>query len=83
EPVLTIPEMLNHPQTKARGMVTEVPKSDGSSQRQIASPYKFSRSEHKYQHIGTAAGVHNDEILAELGYTPATIATLRQQGVFG
>ncbi|VAW41563.1 Alpha-methylacyl-CoA racemase [hydrothermal vent metagenome] len=83
EPVLTIPEMLNHPQTEARGMVATVPKPDGSTQQQIASPHKFSCSEDRYRHIGTPSGAHTHEVLAELGYLPEEIATLREQGVLG
>jgi crotonobetainyl-CoA:carnitine CoA-transferase CaiB-like acyl-CoA transferase len=83
EPVLTIPEMLSHPQIEARGMVATIPKPDGSRQQQIASPYKFSRSDIEYRHIGTASGTHTHEVLAELGYSPEEVATLRERGVLG
>ncbi len=83
EPVLTIPEMLQHPQVQAREMVVNVPKADGTMQQQIASPYKFSRSQADYQASGTAPGAHTTEVLAALGYTPADIAALHNQGVLG
>lgn len=69
EPVLTIPEMLEHPQVQARNMVVDVPKPDGGMQKQIASPFKFSEGEAKYGWVGTAVGEHTDEVLREAGYT--------------
>ena len=83
EPVLTVPEMAEHPHTAARGMVVEVPKPDGSSQRQIASPFKFSGSQPAYKHVGAATGAHTEELLHEIGYSEAGIHTLREAGVFG
>lgn len=42
EPVLTLSEAAEHPQLKARNMVIEVARQDGSHQRQIGHPIKFS-----------------------------------------
>lgn len=83
EPVLTIPEMLEHPQVRARQMVVDVPKADGTVQQQIASPYKFSRSQIDYRTSGTPPGAHTAEVLLALGYTLDDIAALRDQAVFG
>ncbi len=83
EPVLTIPEMIDHQQTKARDMIVQVPKPDGSSQRQVGSPFKFSNSQPEYKHTGTPSGVHTDEILANAGYTKSDIQSLREKGAFG
>jgi crotonobetainyl-CoA:carnitine CoA-transferase CaiB-like acyl-CoA transferase len=83
EPVLTIPEMLEHPQTQAREMVVEVAQPGGRSQRQLGSPYKFSRSRPAYTHIGAAVGAHTAEVLAEVGYSEAEIIALREAGVLG
>lgn len=83
EPVLTIPEMLEHPQTLARNLVVAVPKPDGTTQSQIASPFKFSTSPPQYKHIGTEAGANTAEILQLAGYTETEIETLRQNRVFG
>ncbi len=41
EPVLTIAEAAEHPQLKAREMVIEVDRGDGTCQRQIGHPIKF------------------------------------------
>lgn len=83
EPVLTVPEMLDHPHTQARELVVHVPNPNGQSQAQIAMPIKFSRSQPSYKHIGTHLGAHTDEILTEIGYNNSDIDSLRQQGVFG
>ncbi len=41
EPVLSISEAAEHPQLKARGMVIEVDRGDGTKQAQIGFPIKF------------------------------------------
>jgi crotonobetainyl-CoA:carnitine CoA-transferase CaiB-like acyl-CoA transferase len=81
--VLTVEETLAHRQTIARGLLVPVPKGDGESMRQVASPWKFSASEPVYRHIGSEAGAHTNEVLAEAGYTAEEIAALREQGLFG
>jgi len=83
EPVLTVPEMLEHPQTQARGMVVEVVQGNGRGQQQIASPYKFSRSQPAYRHTGVQTGSHSQEVLRELGYSEGEILVLRDEDVLG
>ena len=83
EPVLTIPEMLQHPQVQARGLVVDVPMPDGGTQKQIANPLKFSAAEAEYKGVGTAVGAHTDDILHELGYATNQIAALRCSGALG
>ena len=76
EPVLTVPEMLAHPQTAARGLVVDVPRPSSGSQRQIGSPWRFSDGEAEYRYPGTALGTHTEEVLREAGLTPEEIAAL-------
>lgn len=83
EPVLTIPEMLEHPQTKARDIIVEVPRPGGGRQQQVGSPFKFSRSRATYRYAGVAAGEHTAEILAEAGLEEGEIERLRGACVFG
>ncbi len=83
EPVLNAAEVLNHPHTKARGMVVTVPKADGGEQRQVGSPFHFSRSRATYQHTGVKPGTHSSEVLAEIGYKPAEIDGFYRNGLLG
>jgi alpha-methylacyl-CoA racemase len=83
EPVLNTAEVVNHPQTVARNLIVEVPEGNGSSQKQVASPFKFSGSEAVYRHIGTEPGKDNTSILIELGYHPSEIICMKEQGLFG
>ena len=83
EPVLTTAEALDHPQAKARDMIVEVPKPDGTTQRQVGTPIKFSGSQPTYKHIGAAVGTHTKSVLEEAGFTADEIETLQAAGVFG
>ena len=79
EPVLTIGEMCEHPLTQARGMIVEVPKPDGSVQRQVGSPFKLSATPPEYRSVGPKLGEHTDEVLQSLGYSGPEIAALRER----
>ncbi|HBT73128.1 MAG TPA: carnitine dehydratase, partial [Lysinibacillus sp.] len=81
EPVLTFPEACEHPQLKARGMIVDIPKSDGTMQQQIASAFKFDGTEPEYKYVGAKLGEHNEEVLTALGYNDEQIASLREKGV--
>lgn len=81
EPVLSIAEMIEHPNTVARKMVVEVPRPDGASQRQIGSPYKMSGTPPSFSFTGVAPGSNTDEILKDAGYDDARIKELRESGV--
>lgn len=83
EPVLTIEEMIEHPQVKARDMVVDVRKPDGATQRQINSAFKFSKTPPEIRSTGPALGEHTEEIMKWLGYDDREIASLRDEGVFG
>jgi crotonobetainyl-CoA:carnitine CoA-transferase CaiB-like acyl-CoA transferase len=83
EPVMTVSEMVDHPQTQSRQMIVEVPKPDGTSQRQVGSPFKFSKNKPTYKHTGPSLGQHTTEVLAEIGYSQEKIGQLREAGVFG
>ncbi|MCC1497690.1 CaiB/BaiF CoA-transferase family protein [Alcanivorax sp. 1008] len=80
EPVLSFSEACQHPQLVAREMLVDVPTASGASQRQVASPFKFSRSKPEYRYVGTRLGSHTDEVLAGHGFTAEQIAELRKSG---
>ncbi len=83
EPVLSFAEAVDHPQLKARGMVVDVPRPDGSSQRQLASPIKFSACDPQYRHVGAALGADTLAVLKEIGLSEEEIDALEDKGVFG
>ncbi|SDH37299.1 CaiB/BaiF CoA transferase family protein [Pseudomonas panipatensis] len=83
EPMLPFAEALEHPQIKARGLVTDVPRGDAGSQRQMACPIRFSAGLPAPRHIGAALGAHTEEVLQELGYSAEQVATLKADGVIG
>ncbi|MGY1954069.1 CaiB/BaiF CoA transferase family protein [Pseudomonas pergaminensis] len=83
EPVLSLSEAVEHPQLKARELVSQVPRGDGSTQAQLACPLKFSDGLPAPRHIGVAVGAHTDEVLAELGFGAQRIADLRQAKTVG
>ncbi|WP_028624468.1 CaiB/BaiF CoA transferase family protein [Pseudomonas sp. Ant30-3] len=77
EPVLTMGEAVRHPHFKARALVTDVPRGDGSTQAQMACPLKFSEGLPVPRHVGAALGEHTDQVLGELGFSEERIAELR------
>jgi crotonobetainyl-CoA:carnitine CoA-transferase CaiB-like acyl-CoA transferase len=60
EPVLSLDQVIRHPQFQARHMSVEVPAGYGSTQKQLASPLKFSSFQPIYRFIGAAKGADND-----------------------
>ncbi|CRL51121.1 MULTISPECIES: CaiB/BaiF CoA-transferase family protein [unclassified Pseudomonas] len=81
EPVLNLGEAIAHPQLKARDLVTEVPRGDGSTQAQMACPLKFSDGLPEPRYIGAALGQHTDQVLGELGFSAQRIEELRRAKV--
>jgi len=58
-------------------MIKDVPVQDGSSRKQIASPFKFSAGKPEYRHVGVELGKQTDIVLKELGYTLEQIKKLK------
>ena len=81
ESVLTTEESLAHPQAAERGLVVDVPQPDGTMQRQVASPFRFSGSQAQYRHIGVPVGHDTDVVLAEIAYSVEEISSLRERGI--
>jgi len=81
ELVLSLSEALEHEHFTEREMLVEVTDSKGCSQRQIASPFKFSNCEPNYKHIGVGIGEQTDKVLKQLGYNTEEIENLKKEGV--
>lgn len=80
EPVLSLSEACEHPQLKARDMIVEVPAGEGRTQRQVASPIRFSVSQPEYRFTGARLGAHTAEVLSAQGFSEEDIATLKKAG---
>lgn len=75
--------MMQHPQVQARALLVEVPRPNGSAQRQVGFPVQFSRTRPVYRHIGPPVGAHTWEVLKEGGFTSDEVKSLAAHGVFG
>lgn len=73
---MSVPEALNHPHTRHRGMVVEM---DGYSGTGVA--VKMSRTPGDIQSVPPGFGVHGREILSELGIDAATTDQLIDDGI--
>lgn len=81
EPVLNFEEACAHPQIQARNLVVDVPKEDGTTQKQIGTAIKFKDSEANYHYVGAKLGAHTEDILKKYGYKTEKIEQLRSSGV--
>jgi len=82
EPVLSLMEALDDPQTRERGMVVEVELPGGGTVRQPGHPIRYSATPPRYGKAGCAAGTHTEEVLRGLGYTEGEIAEFEKTGLF-
>ncbi|MEE2731479.1 MAG: CaiB/BaiF CoA-transferase family protein [Pseudomonadota bacterium] len=80
EPVLSFNEACEHPQIAARELLVEVPTAGGGSQRQLASPVKFSGTPPRYDFTGAALGAHTREVLTEAGFSVDEIEAMKKTG---
>jgi crotonobetainyl-CoA:carnitine CoA-transferase CaiB-like acyl-CoA transferase len=77
----SIAAALEHPQVLARNMVLTTEHPTAGTLRMTASPIKLSRYTATVRRPPPLLGEHTDEVLGELGYSDADIATLRDEGV--
>lgn len=81
-PVLDIGGALHHPQTQARGMVTEIDHPLLGKIPIVNTPFVLSETPRRIQGPAPLLGQHNADILsAYLGYSAAEIARLTADGV--
>jgi crotonobetainyl-CoA:carnitine CoA-transferase CaiB-like acyl-CoA transferase len=80
-PVNTVDQVMNDPQTAARGMVDRVQHPVLGEIPVVSTPVKFSNMTVGVRTAAPVRGQHTDEVLASLGYAPDAIAALRARKV--
>ena len=81
--VFGVDELADDPQLRHRGMVQDVGEIDGVTVRQVGIGPKLSETPGSVRRLGPHIGQHTDEVLAELGYVAAEIASARETGALG
>jgi formyl-CoA transferase/CoA:oxalate CoA-transferase len=79
-PINTVDRALGDPQVLARGMVVEVDHPTAGRLKLPGPPYKLSETPATVRSAPPLLGQHTDEILAQFGYSPTEIQSLRQTG---
>jgi crotonobetainyl-CoA:carnitine CoA-transferase CaiB-like acyl-CoA transferase len=80
-PVNTVDQVMSDSQTAERGIVQRVTHPTLGEIPVVGTPLHFSRMSPGVRRAAPLRGQHTDEILAEAGYTPARIQTLRDKKV--
>jgi len=75
-PVLDVPEVVNHPQTRQRGMVVEQ-----GAYRGIGNPVKLARTPASVRAAPPAFGAETRAVLSEAGFSKAEIDALVAAGI--
>ena len=82
-PVRSLEDALGDDHFAHRGAVTSVATKSGRSHNVLGVPIKFSGTPGSVRTPPPSPGEHTDAILADLGYSPNDIASLRSEGVVG
>jgi crotonobetainyl-CoA:carnitine CoA-transferase CaiB-like acyl-CoA transferase len=78
-PIYSVADMFDDAHYQARGLFEEVTTAQGSLKIPAVLP-KLSKSPGRTDWPGGDVGTHTDELLTELGYSSADLATLRKAG---
>jgi crotonobetainyl-CoA:carnitine CoA-transferase CaiB-like acyl-CoA transferase len=78
--MLTLDELENDPQIRARNMIVEVETPSGETVKQVGISVKLSDTPGSIRSLAPILGQHTDAILADLGYTPQDVARWRAEG---
>jgi len=78
-PVHDLAEALDHPFTKARGMIQPVPHPDQPGMRMLANPIRVDGARLPATHA-PKLGADTEAVLAEAGFAAAEIAAFRAEG---
>ena len=76
-----MPEALDDPHARARGMVQEYEHPQVGRVKSLGNPVKLSRTPAATRKAAPVLGEDTDAVLGELGYGPDDIARLRAEAV--
>ena len=81
--VLSVPEILDHPQVAERGLITTFDGRDADDHgvSVLGSGFRISGERPRPMHPPPELGRDSDAILAELGYSDVDISALRRKGI--
>ncbi len=82
-PINRVSDVVNNPQVLARNMIAAMDHPNVPGLKTPNSPLKLTESPASIRRPPPLLGQHNDEVLAEQGYTPEQVAGLRERGVIG
>ncbi len=80
-PVNSAGQALEHPQTRAVGMVIDVPDGEGGMTRGIGTPITFDGRAEAVMAAAPRVGEHTSAVLAEFGFSEAEVASLLKAGI--
>jgi crotonobetainyl-CoA:carnitine CoA-transferase CaiB-like acyl-CoA transferase len=80
-PVNTVDQVMNDPQTAARGIIQRVKHPKLGEIPVVGTPLRFSRMNPGVRRAAPMRNEHTDAVLAECGLTPDQIALLREKKV--
>ena len=80
-PINSIPDVLDDPQVKHRGMLQSLPHPLAGTLPQVISPMKFHEAPLQFDRAAPLLGEHTDEVLRELGIDASTLEQLRNDHV--
>ncbi len=80
-PYRSVDELRNDPQVVANGFIVDLEHPLVGHLRMVGPPIKFSETPSAVQGPSPMLGQHNDEIMAQLGYSPDEIAAYREKGI--
>jgi formyl-CoA transferase len=76
-------EVIDDPQLRANDIVVPIEGAGGKVAETISSPIQLQGISKVPARRGPALGEHNEQVLQELGYTPAEVAGLQARGALG
>lgn len=74
-------DLFTHPQLRENGLIAEHESADVGAVKQLGTVVNMSVTPGKLWRAAPALGQHNDEVLAEIGYSQDEVGALRAKGV--